>query len=211
MRAASWCAGSSTSRPSRSCRVFRPRSAGQSRVVMAALLSDGDAQANESDDETRKVGKQSGGDGTVPFQAETRCECAFTYMNAVFRKNLTAARAQECERRAHRARHMRRIGGVAGICSPLKSPANRNQGRRVGPMTVKPTSVVAGRIGSELYSESEPPLCQIARAPNFEETGKLRPRGKRRGGPAQRISNWLDLRSNAAQFPQLPHRRGLTI
>jgi hypothetical protein len=44
--------------------------------------------------ETRKVGKQSRCDGTVPFQAEIRCECAFTYMNAVFRKNLTDARAQ---------------------------------------------------------------------------------------------------------------------
>jgi hypothetical protein len=44
--------------------------------------------------ETRKVGKQSGGVGTVPFQAEIRCECAFTYMNAVFRENLTDARAQ---------------------------------------------------------------------------------------------------------------------
>jgi hypothetical protein len=39
--------------------------------------------------ETRKVGKQSGGDGAVPSQAEIQCECAFTYMNAVLRKNLT--------------------------------------------------------------------------------------------------------------------------
>jgi hypothetical protein len=29
----------------------------------------------------------------VPFQAEIQCECAFTYMNAVFRKNLTDALA----------------------------------------------------------------------------------------------------------------------
>jgi len=29
----------------------------------------------------------------VPSQAEIQCECAFTYMNAVFRKNLTDARA----------------------------------------------------------------------------------------------------------------------
>jgi hypothetical protein len=43
--------------------------------------------------ETRKVGKQSGGDGAVPSQAEIQCECAFTYMNAVFRKNLTDASA----------------------------------------------------------------------------------------------------------------------
>jgi hypothetical protein len=43
--------------------------------------------------ETRKVGKQSGGDGAVPSQAEIQCECAFTHMNAVFRKNLTDALA----------------------------------------------------------------------------------------------------------------------
>ena len=29
----------------------------------------------------------------MPSQAEIQCECAFTYMNAVFRKNLTDARA----------------------------------------------------------------------------------------------------------------------
>jgi len=29
----------------------------------------------------------------VPSQAEIQCECAFTYMNAVFRKNLTDALA----------------------------------------------------------------------------------------------------------------------
>jgi hypothetical protein len=41
--------------------------------------------------ETRKVGRQSGGDGAMPSRAEIQCECAFTYMNAVFRKNLTDA------------------------------------------------------------------------------------------------------------------------
>jgi hypothetical protein len=45
----------------------------------------------------------------VPLQAEIRCECAFTYMNAVFRKNLTDARHSECERRAHRALRRRRL------------------------------------------------------------------------------------------------------
>jgi hypothetical protein len=54
-----------------------------------ALLSDGDGQRENEPDETRKVGKQSGGDGAVPSQAEIQCECAFTYMNAVLRKNLT--------------------------------------------------------------------------------------------------------------------------
>jgi hypothetical protein len=61
---------------------------------MAALLGDGDAQReNEPTNETRKVGKQSGGDGVVPSEVEIRCECAFTCMNAVFRQNLTDALA----------------------------------------------------------------------------------------------------------------------
>jgi hypothetical protein len=51
------------------------------------------ARANATN-ETRKVGKQSGGDGAMQSQAEIRCECAFTYMNAVSRKNLTDALAQ---------------------------------------------------------------------------------------------------------------------
>ena len=42
--------------------------------------------------ETRKNGEQSGGDGAVPSQAEIQCECAFTYMNALLRTNLTDAR-----------------------------------------------------------------------------------------------------------------------
>ena len=33
------------------------------------------------------------GDGAVPSQVELRYGCAFTYMNAVFRKNLTEALA----------------------------------------------------------------------------------------------------------------------
>ncbi len=43
--------------------------------------------------ETRKVGRRSGGDSAVPSRAEIQCECAFTYMNAVSRKNLTGALA----------------------------------------------------------------------------------------------------------------------
>ena len=43
--------------------------------------------------ETRRVGKTVGSNGAVPFQAEIQSECAFTHMNAVFRKNLTNALA----------------------------------------------------------------------------------------------------------------------
>ncbi len=39
--------------------------------------------------ETRRVGRQAGDDGAVPSRAWIRCECAFTYMNAVSGKSLT--------------------------------------------------------------------------------------------------------------------------
>ena len=51
--------------------------------------------ARERTRRTRRArsGEQSEGDGAVPSQAEIRCKCAFTYMNAVPRKNLTDALA----------------------------------------------------------------------------------------------------------------------
>jgi hypothetical protein len=51
------------------------------------------ARERNTTNETRKVGKHSGGDGAVLSQAEIQCECAFTYTNAVFRTNLTDALA----------------------------------------------------------------------------------------------------------------------
>ena len=57
---------------------------------MATLSGHCDAQReNERDERDAQVGRQAGGDGAVPSQAEIRCECAFTYMNAVSGKNLT--------------------------------------------------------------------------------------------------------------------------
>jgi hypothetical protein len=74
--------------------LTEPRTAGQSRIVMAALLSDGDAQReNERDERDAQGWETVGGDGAVPSQAEIRSQCAFTCMNAVSRKNLTDARA----------------------------------------------------------------------------------------------------------------------
>jgi hypothetical protein len=42
-------------------------------------VTNGDAQ----------VGRQAGDDGAVPSRAWIRCECAFTYMNAVSGRSLT--------------------------------------------------------------------------------------------------------------------------
>jgi hypothetical protein len=62
--------------------------------VIAARTSGGDAQReSERDERDAQVGRKAGGDGAVPSQMEIRCECAFTYMNAVSRKNLTGALA----------------------------------------------------------------------------------------------------------------------
>ena len=58
---------------------------------MAALLSNGVFSANEPDERDALGWETVEGDGALPSQAEIRCEYAFTYMNEVFRKNLTVA------------------------------------------------------------------------------------------------------------------------
>jgi hypothetical protein len=50
------------------------------------------SRSSAENNETRKIGKV-GGDGAVPTQMEIQCECAFSYKNALFQKNLTDARA----------------------------------------------------------------------------------------------------------------------
>jgi hypothetical protein len=78
-----------------------PRTAGQSRIEMAALLSDGDAQReNERDERDAQGWETVAGDGAVPSQAEIRWKCAFTYINAVSRKNLTDACAVDANGRS---------------------------------------------------------------------------------------------------------------
>jgi hypothetical protein len=46
---------------------------------------------------TRWSGRMAEGDGVVPSQVEIRCGCAFSYMNAVFRKNLTGGAGNQRE------------------------------------------------------------------------------------------------------------------
>jgi hypothetical protein len=67
-----------------------PTTAGQSRVVMATLSGPCDAQReHERNQRDAQDGRQAGGDGAMPSQAEIQCECAFTFMNAFSGKNLT--------------------------------------------------------------------------------------------------------------------------
>jgi hypothetical protein len=51
----------------------------------------------------------------VPFQAEIRCECAFTCMNAVSRKNLTDAQTESANNVRTALDAGAAFGGVAGI------------------------------------------------------------------------------------------------
>jgi len=75
--------------------LTEPWTAGQSRVVMAAVSDTRSLRRDDLRDErvTRWSERRAEGDDAVPSQVEIRCVCAFTYMNAVFRKNLTEALA----------------------------------------------------------------------------------------------------------------------
>ena len=68
---------------------------GHGNYVMAALVTDGDAQPENERDERDAQGRENSQEVTarVLSRAAIRRKCAFTYMNAVSRKNLTDARA----------------------------------------------------------------------------------------------------------------------
>jgi hypothetical protein len=82
------------------------------------------------------VAKQLGGDGAVPSQAEIRCGCAFTYMNAVFRKNLTEALAGDANHDDTALDTGGAFSGVTGIALPRRTNVTRTSGvsdpRRAG-------------------------------------------------------------------------------
>ncbi len=69
-----------------------PRTAGQSVVVMAEAVATRSLSARtDIDERDARGGRQAGGDGRRPSQALIQCECAFNYMNAVSRQNLSIA------------------------------------------------------------------------------------------------------------------------
>ena len=63
------------------------------------------------------------GDGAVPSQVEIRCGCAFTYMNAVFRKNLTEALAINANDEDTALDTGAAFGGVTGIATSRRMTA----------------------------------------------------------------------------------------
>jgi hypothetical protein len=93
-----------------------PRTAGQSRIVMAALLSDAMLSSRtNATNETRKVGKQSGGDSAGAVSGGDSVEVRVTYMNAVSRKNLTDACAWLVRTTRAPRDTSAAFGGVTGI------------------------------------------------------------------------------------------------
>jgi hypothetical protein len=66
--------------------------------MAAASGHEGAQRETERDERDAQVGRQAGGDGAVPSQAEIQCECAFTYRNASSRRNLSGASTAEMNR-----------------------------------------------------------------------------------------------------------------
>ena len=64
----------------------------------------------------------------VPSQAEIRCECAFTYMNAVFRKNLTEALAGDANDEDTALDPCGAFSGVTGIALSRRTNVTRTSG-----------------------------------------------------------------------------------
>jgi hypothetical protein len=61
------------------------------------------------------------GDDAVPSQTEIRCGCAFTYMNAVFRKNLTEALVGDANEEGTAIVPDGEFSGVTGIALPRRT------------------------------------------------------------------------------------------
>jgi hypothetical protein len=122
--------------------------------------------------ERRKVGKQSGGDGAVPSQAEIRWKCAFTYMNAVSRKNLTDARAVD----ANDVDTASETGGAFGDGRDrarfLPDDSDIHLGRERPPKTGCGT-VMGGWLRGSLTPQTLPSLFRDSRA-DCDARGKHR-------------------------------------
>ena len=103
-----------------------------------------DAQReNEHDERDAQVGRQAGDDGAVPSRVEIQCECAFTYMNAVIRKNLTdalAADANDVDTASDTKRRIRQWQGQSAVL-----PDDSDTPRMPGSCADSPRSLRHGR------------------------------------------------------------------
>ena len=101
------------------------------------------------------------GDDAVPSQVEIRCGCAFTYMNAVFRKNLTEALAGDANNEDTAVDSGGAFSAVTGIALSRRTivtwPSGVSDPRRAGRGAKK---------GAAKWGSLTPhwPLCSAATA-----------------------------------------------
>jgi hypothetical protein len=69
----------------------------------------------------------------VPSRVAIQCECAFTYMNAFFRKNLTDALAVDANHVDTRVQHERRTRRSQGQSAILPDDSDIDLGRERPP------------------------------------------------------------------------------
>src|SRR5918993_3051443 len=162
---------------------------------MTAVLSDGDAQReNERDERDAQGWETVGGDGEVPSQAEIRWKCAFTYMNAVSRKNLTDGCAvdangrRHCTRQRLRTQRSQRQSAVRPDEREMhlgreRPPAGRAWGEEGGSQMGVAHALLAALLGCDSGADSRPAAQSAAglRSPNSQtaknmEVAHLRPR-----------------------------------
>ena len=147
-----------------------PRTAGQSRVVMAtvhATLAHVSELARRS---RRAGGRKAGGGDQRPPQSEIQSECALTYMNASSGQNLSGAlMANENVTRA-RVEHARRTRRCHGQGAASPDERDMHLGRERPPKT-GPGTVIGGWQRGSLTPQMPPSLLLTA-APTATRAAK---------------------------------------
>jgi hypothetical protein len=117
-----------------------------------------------------QVGRQAGDDGAVPSRVEIQCECAFTYMNAVFRKNLTdalAVDANHVDTASDTAAHLAMAGTERGSAGRQRHAS----GAGTTPYQLKHGAVIGGwQRGS--FTPQMPPSLLLTAAPTATRAAK---------------------------------------
>ena len=176
-------------------RTISPR---DGRIRTTAMLS---ARTNATNG-TRRLEDRQEVDGAMPSQAWIRCECAFTYMNAVFRKNLTdtfSVDATAVDTAFGTGRRSRRWHDRARLCRTtvtyiwgVSDPRNWARERRSG----------GGRGGRSRPDASSLAACDCARETRAAKSAARR----RRTEPfmAKNISDPTVLRSGSSSLLPSP-------
>jgi hypothetical protein len=126
--------------------------------LATAMLS---ARTNATN-ETRGLEDRQEVDGAMPSQEWIRCECAFTYMNAVFRRNLTDALSVDANGRGHRVRYRLRTRRWHGQYAVLPDDSDIHLGRERPPKT-SPGTVIGGWQRGSLTPQMRCHCCRQLR------------------------------------------------